>query len=203
MNPQALMDGLVAGAMIGLGASRRHAHLFDPALRQFRAWRIHRLGRLFCARRRRRAGCAVRRPAAPIGPFSFGWALLIAALVAIALNGGLALLVDALLFGRLRAQNSTVIIMVMASFGAALTLRTLLEFVFTSQPLYFSRALQIAMPLGGGIRATPDQLLSLGVAVVLVSPCICFYRAPRSAAPCARSRRIPGSPASPASKCAR
>ena len=48
----------------------------------------------------------------------------------------------------------------MASFGAALTLRSLLEFVFTSQPAYFTQELQIAMPLGGGIRATPDQLLS-------------------------------------------
>ena len=104
----------------------------------------------------------------PIGPFSFGWALPIAALVAIALNGGLALLVDALLFGRLRAQRSTIIIMVMASFGAALTLRSLLEFIFTSKPAYFTKALQIALPLGGGIRATPDQLLSLAVAAVLV-----------------------------------
>ena len=42
--------------------SRRHAHLFHPALRQFRAWRIHLLGRLFCPRRRRRAGCAFRQP---------------------------------------------------------------------------------------------------------------------------------------------
>ena len=85
-----------------------------------------------------------------------------------ALTGGLALVVDALLFGRLRSQRSTVIIMVMASFGAALTLRSLLEFIFTSKPAYYSKALQIALPLGGGIRATPDQLLSLAVAAVLV-----------------------------------
>ena len=104
----------------------------------------------------------------PIGPFSFGWALPIAALIAIVLNGGLALLVDALLFGRLRDRRSSIIIMVMASFGAALTLRSLLEFIFTSKPAYFTTALQIAQPLGGGIRATPDQLLSLGVAAVLV-----------------------------------
>ena len=49
----------------------------------------------------------------------------------------------------------------MASFGAALALRSLLEFVFTSQPAYFTREIQIAMPLGGGMRATPDQLLTL------------------------------------------
>ena len=78
------------------------------------------------------------------------------------------MLVDALLFGRLRASSSTVIIMVMASFGAALTLRNLLEFIFTRKPAYYTKALQIAVPLGGGIRATPDQLLSLGVALVVV-----------------------------------
>ena len=58
--------------------------------------------------------------------------------------------------------------MVMASFGAALTLRSLLEFIFTSKPAYYTKALQIALPLGGGLRATPDQLLSLAVSVVLV-----------------------------------
>jgi branched-chain amino acid transport system permease protein len=56
----------------------------------------------------------------------------------------------------------------MASFGAALALRSLLEFIFTSRPEYFTRALQIAKPFGGGMRATPDQLLTLGVAATLV-----------------------------------
>jgi hypothetical protein len=73
-----------------------------------------------------------------------------------------------LLFGRLRDRKGTVIIMVMASFGAALTLRSLLEFIFTSKPAYYTQALQIALPLSCGLRATPDQLLSLGVSVVLV-----------------------------------
>ncbi len=85
-----------------------------------------------------------------------------------AFTGGLALLVDALLFGRLRDKRSSIIILVMASFGAALTLRSLLEFIFTSKPAYYTKALQIALPLGGGLRATPDQLLILGVAAILV-----------------------------------
>ncbi|HEV8388316.1 MAG TPA: branched-chain amino acid ABC transporter permease, partial [Dongiaceae bacterium] len=70
--------------------------------------------------------------------------------------------------GRLRARRGSIIILVMASFGAALTLRSLLEFIFTSQPAYFTNALQIALRLGGGLRATPDQLLSIGVGAVLV-----------------------------------
>ena len=168
MNPQALMDGLVAGSMIGLGAvgvtlTYSILRFANFAHGEFVAW-----GAYFALAIAGALGAAFSGLLTPIGPFSFGWALPIAALVAIALNGGLALLVDALLFGRLRAQRSTIIIMVMASFGAALTLRSLLEFIFTSKPAYFTKALQIALPLGGGIRATPDQLLSLAVAAVLV-----------------------------------
>ena len=69
----------------------------------------------------------------------------------------------------LRERRSAVIILVMASFGAALTLRNLLEFIFTSQPAYYTKGLQIAFPLGGGLRATTDQLLALGAAAVLVT----------------------------------
>ncbi len=168
MNPQALMDGLIAGSMIGLGAvgvtlTYSILRFANFAHGEFIAW-----GAYFAFAMASALGMLSGELSAPIGPFSFGWALIIATFIAVVLNGGLALLVDVLLFGRLRSQKSTIIIMVMASFGAALTLRSLLEFIFTSQPLYFSRALQIAMPLGGGLRATPDQLLSLGLAALLV-----------------------------------
>jgi branched-chain amino acid transport system permease protein len=103
----------------------------------------------------------------PLGPFSFGWSLPIAALIAVALTAGLALIVDAVLFGRLRAKGGAVIILVMASFGAALTLRNLLEFIFTARPAYYADALQIALKLGG-LRATPDALLCLVVAAIVV-----------------------------------
>ena len=168
MNPQALMDGLIAGSMIGLGAvgvtlTYSILRFANFAHGEFIAW-----GAYFAFALAGALGMLSGSLAAPIGPFSFGWGLVVATLVAVALNGALALLVDALLFGRLRSHKSTIIIMVMASFGAALTLRSLLEFIFTAQPRYFSKALQIAMPLGGGIRATPDQLLSLAVAAMLV-----------------------------------
>ncbi|MEQ1942060.1 branched-chain amino acid ABC transporter permease [Mesorhizobium sp. VNQ89] len=168
MNPQALMDGLIAGSMIGLGAvgitlTYSILRFANFAHGELIAWGAYIAFAVAAA-----LGMLSGALTTPIGPFSFGWALVIATIVAVMLNGGLALLVDALLFGRLRSQKSAIIIMVMASFGAALTLRSLLEFIFTAQPLYFSKALQIALPLGGGIRATPDQLLSLGVAALLV-----------------------------------
>jgi branched-chain amino acid transport system permease protein len=168
MNPQALMDGLVAGSMIGLGAVGITLTYSILRFANFAHGDLISWGAYFALAVAGALGAAFSGLATPIAPFSFGWALPIAALAAIVLNGGLALLVDALLFKRLRARNSTVIIMVMASFGAALTLRSLLEFIFTSKPAYYTSALQIALPLGGGIRATPDQLLLLGVSVVIV-----------------------------------
>jgi branched-chain amino acid transport system permease protein len=51
--------------------------------------------------------------------------------------------------------------MVIASFGASLALRSMLEFLFTSRPAYFSHAIQFAVPVGLGIRLTPDQLFLL------------------------------------------
>jgi branched-chain amino acid transport system permease protein len=168
MTPQVIMDGLIAGSMIGLGAigvtlTYSILRFANFAHGEFIAW-----GAYFALAVAGALGSLSAGLLVPIGPFSFGWALPIAAIIAVALSGLLALLVDALLFGRLRDRRSTIIIMVMASFGAALTLRSLLEFIFTSKPAYYSKALQIALPLGGGLRATPDQLLSLAVAAILV-----------------------------------
>jgi branched-chain amino acid transport system permease protein len=168
MNPQSLMDGLITGAMIGLGAigvtlTYSILRFANFAHGEFVAW-----GAYFALAVSSAFGYLSGSLLTPIGPFSFGWSLPIAAVVAVVLTAALALLVDAVLFGPLRARRSVAIILVMASFGAALTLRNLLEFIFTSQPAYYTRALQIAFPLGGGLRATPDQLLMLGLAGVLV-----------------------------------
>ncbi|MCV3243275.1 branched-chain amino acid ABC transporter permease [Mesorhizobium sp. ZC-5] len=169
MNPQALMDGLITGSMIGLGAigvtlTYSILRFANFAHGEFVAWGAY-LALVVSGALGYLSGSLLT----PIGPFSFGWSLPMAAVIAAALTAGLALLVDAVLFGPLRERRSAVIILVMASFGAALTLRNLLEFIFTSQPAYYTKALQIAFPLGGGLRATPDQLLTLGVAAVLVA----------------------------------
>jgi branched-chain amino acid transport system permease protein len=167
MSPQILVDGLISGAMIGLGAigitlTYSILRFANFAHGEFISW-----GAYFAFAVSGALGLVSGTLAAPIGPFSFGWSLPIAAVVAVALTAGLALLVDATLFRPLRDRQGAVIILVMASFGAALALRNLLEFIFTSNPAYYTDNLQIAMRLGGGMRATPDQLLCLGLAAYL------------------------------------
>jgi len=167
MIAQGIVDGLINGAMIGLGAigvTLTYAILrfANFAHGEFITW-----GAYFALLVGGALGSLFAGALAPIAPFSFGWGLPLALVAAFCLTAALALLVDALLFGRLRGKGSAAIIVVMASFGAALALRNLLEFAVTSQPRYFSDALQIAVRLGG-IRATPDQLLTVGAAVLLV-----------------------------------
>ena len=168
MIAQTLIDGLIAGSMIGLGAIGitltysilRFANFAHGELISWGAYAALSLSTAL--------GTLAASLTIPIGPFSFGWSLPLALVIAVVLTGLLALLVDVLLFGRLRARGGAVIILVMAGFGAALTMRSLLEFLFTTKPAYFTESLQIAMKLGWGARATPDQLLSLAVSAIVV-----------------------------------
>lgn len=169
MNPQALLEGLVAGSMIGLGAigvtlTYSIMRFANFAHGEFISW-----GAYFALAAAAAFASTFGIGIEPLGPFSFGWILPFAAVLSIALTALLALALDAVLFRPLRRRNSAMIILVIASFGASIALRSLLEFVFTGAPRYYTDSLQIAMPLIAGIRATPDQLLMLGLTAVLVA----------------------------------
>ena len=167
MNLQFVVDGLLTGSMIGLGAigvtlTYSILRFSNFAHGDFMAWGtyatlavVSALGAMF-------------GKIAPIGALSFGWPLIVAVVIGCALTGLMALMLDVALFSRLRLRGQSIIV-VMASFGASMALRSLLEFIFTSRPTYFSRAIQIAMPVGFGIRITPDQIALLILTALLVA----------------------------------
>ncbi|MGE0007013.1 MAG: branched-chain amino acid ABC transporter permease [Parvibaculaceae bacterium] len=166
MSLQFVADGLVMGALIGLGAigvtlTYSILRFANFAHGEFLAWGTY-LALALCA-----GIAALTGGTATIGALSFGWPLIVAGLAAAAFTGLLALALDRILFAKLRGQGNA-IVMVMASFGASMALRSLLEFLFTSEPHYFSRDIQIALPLVFGIRLTPDQLFLLGLTALLV-----------------------------------
>lgn len=167
MTLQFLLNGLLEGAMIGLGAigiTLTYAILrfSNFAHGDFMAWGAYATLTL--------SGliAAAVGTTTPIGPFSFGWVLILAAIGGMVFTGLLALALDWALFARLRARSQSITV-VMASFGASMALRSLLEFLFTSRPTYFSRAIQIAMPTPLGIRITPDQIALLVLTALLVT----------------------------------
>jgi branched-chain amino acid transport system permease protein len=164
---QFLADGIVSGALIGLGAigltlTYSILGFANFTHGEFISWGAYVTWFL--------AGL-ISSGLAPglltISTLSFGWPLLVAGLLAMVVTGGLAWALDVVVFRRLRRRGNA-IIMVIASFGASLALRNLLEFLFSARPTYFSREIQIAVPLGLGVRLTADQLFALALAAFLL-----------------------------------
>lgn len=167
---QLVADGLIVGSVISLGAVGltltysllRFANFGHGELLTWGAYlTLAFLGLLL-------AGAEM----APIEPFSFGWPLLAALLLALPATAAIALAVDWALFRRL-ARHGNAITLVIASFGAALALRNLVQFIWGTLPEYYTREIQIAIRVVprevlGGLRITPDQLLVLGLTAATV-----------------------------------
>jgi branched-chain amino acid transport system permease protein len=102
-----------------------------------------------------------------LGPLSFGWGLLAATLAAALLTAGLALLLDALLWRRLRRSDFAVAL-VIASFGISLILRNVVVFVWGSQPEYYSRSIAIAHEVFPGVRLSADEIFVVALTAVLM-----------------------------------
>ncbi len=168
---QLVADGLVVGSIIALGAIGVTLVYSILRFANFAHGELLTWGAYF-AWAALLGIAAVSGPMAPVGPFSFGWSLFAALVVAAIATAMLALLVDRVLFRRLRRRGSA-ITLIMASFGAALVLRNLLQFIFGAVPEYYSREIQVAIRLVprdvlGGMRITADQLFVLGLTAVTV-----------------------------------
>jgi branched-chain amino acid transport system permease protein len=166
MNPQFLVDGVLTGAMIGLGAIGLTLAYAILRFGNFAHGELVSWGAYIALLLAGGIGALIGS-GPPIADLTIGWPLILALPFAMAATGLLALALDALLFRRLRRHGAE-IVLVIASFGASLALRSLLEFLFTAQPRYFTSDIAIAMPIGFGLRATQDQLVLLGVAVLLM-----------------------------------
>lgn len=172
---QYLADGLVLGSTLGLGAVGltlayailRFANFAHGELITVGAYAA--LGGLWALAPL--LDLPPSRAAGRLGPFGFGWPLLLAAAIAIAATAGVALLLDRLLFARLRGRGAA-ITSVIASFGAALALRSLIVVLVGPQPDYYSRAIQMALPVVprevlGGLRLTPDQIAVIALTALV------------------------------------
>ena len=169
---QILADGLIIGSVVAMGAIGLSMTLSIVRFSNFSHGELLGWGAYFALVASLALNAASGSFAAPVGPFSFGWGLLLALLLACVLTALLALGLDSLLFKRLRKQGS--ITLVIASFGAALALRNLLLFWQGGIPRYYTENLQIAIPLlprsvMGGLRVTPDQFFVLALALATVT----------------------------------
>jgi branched-chain amino acid transport system permease protein len=160
---QAIADGFLTGAILALGAigvslGSQILKFANFSYSELVTWGAY-LALTFTA---------FATAGAPIGPLSFGWPLLLAVILAGILTGALAVIVDRLVFRRLRSQNADSLTMVFASFGVALILRNLVLLIWGPEAQYYTGELQIAVEVLPDVRMLPDQVFVLGRTLVLV-----------------------------------
>ncbi len=166
MSGQILLDGVLTGAMLGLGAIGLTLTYAILRFANFAQGEFVTFGAYAALVAAWALGGVLGSD--PLGGFTFGWRLLAALPVAMLCSAALAVLLDMLVFSRLRAHGSQ-IVLVIASFGASLALRSALEFGFGPQPLYYSHEIAMGVRLAPGLRASWDQLGVLGLALVLMA----------------------------------
>ena len=160
---QSLADGLLTGAIIALGAIGVTFTLGIMRFANFAHSELLTWGAYIAL-----VVVAFAGPGTPTGPLSFGWQLLAAACVAAGLTGLAAWAVDTLVFRRLRRRGALPLTMVFAAFGAALVMRHLVVLVWGHESHYYTRELQMAVPVLPGVRMLPDQIFILVLALVVM-----------------------------------
>ena len=103
-----------------------------------------------------------------LGPFTFGYPLLIGLPIAVAAVAALAVALDALIYRRLRDRGAGVVVISMASLGLAIALRGLVQLIWGGEVQRFPRESRQAFQLPMDVRIPPDAIFIAIVAVVLV-----------------------------------
>ena len=163
MLAQSIADGILTGAIISLGAIGVSFGLQIMRFANFAHSELLTWGGYLAL-----VFVAFFGPGTPTGPLSFGWQLIAAALFAAVLTGGLAWLVDLLIFRHLRSQGAAQMSMVFAAFGAALIMRNLIQLIWGPGSYYYTRELQIASEVLPGVRMLPDQIFILVLTLIIV-----------------------------------
>jgi branched-chain amino acid transport system permease protein len=164
---QILLDGVLTGAMIALGAIGLTLTYAVLRFANFVHGEWLTMGAYLTLVAAGGVGPLLGAAGDTIGPLTFGWTLIVSAAIAALATGLLAAACDWALFRPLR-RRSNEIGLVIASFGASLALRSCVEFLFTGRPALYSTDIPMALRLGFGMRATPDLLALLALLLLLM-----------------------------------
>ncbi|MCK9514718.1 MAG: branched-chain amino acid ABC transporter permease [Ottowia sp.] len=105
----------------------------------------------------------------PIWRFSFGWELLLGMVLAIIITAVVAIVLDKLLYRRLRMHGSPLVLLAMASLGMEFLLRGIVYLIWGSNyHFYYSGRANPAMDFPFGVRVQADQLFVFALAFILV-----------------------------------
>ncbi|MEO1248872.1 MAG: branched-chain amino acid ABC transporter permease, partial [Pseudomonadota bacterium] len=154
---QHIADGILSGAIIALGAIGLSFTMRILRFANFSHSELVTWGAYFALVFLGALAATGGGVGAKIGPFSFGWPLLVALIVSAVATSATALVLHEFVYARL-SKTAGHMTMVFASFGIALLLRHLIVLIFGPAPIYYSNELQFALILPGGVRVMPDQV---------------------------------------------
>lgn len=166
---QNLIDGVLTGSYLSLGAIGltlvmhilRFANFSHAELLSLGAYCALVFDALF--------GALTPVLAVKIGPLSLTGALLISIVISMVFTGISAVLIDRLIFKRVREKGQE-LSMVFASFGMALVIRNVIGLIFGLSPELYSKDIAFAMILSRDplILVKPDQVFVLIAALALM-----------------------------------
>ena len=165
MSVQVLLDGVVEGSLIALGAAGVTLTYGTLRFGNFAHGELVSVGAYVALLIAGAVGAWW--PAMVLTPdgFTATPALLVGLLFGAVLTGLLAVVIDALVYRPLRDRGAAMAVS-MASFGVSMALRAALEVGFSARPRYYSEDLSIAWDLGFA-RVSPDRLLMSAMAMLI------------------------------------
>jgi branched-chain amino acid transport system permease protein/neutral amino acid transport system permease protein len=103
------------------------------------------------------------------GSLSFGWRMVIAFPISMAVVGCVAIALDRILYRKLRQKRSGAVMFAMSSLGAAFIIRMIILIIWGADSLFYRPGLmRPALELPLEIKIRPDQILILFVVLFLV-----------------------------------
>lgn len=167
---QSLLDGILTGAIISLGAIGLTMVMHILRFANFAYAEILAIGAYVALVADKLFSALVPVFDAALAPTTLSVSLLLALVVAMGVAGVSAVVIDKLIFARIRARADA-LSMVFASFGVALILRNVIALVFGHHPQLYSQDIAIARVLSFDplILIKPDQVFVLGAALVLMA----------------------------------
>lgn len=160
---QALADGILTGGILALGAIGYSLSAKILKFANFAHAEFLTVGAYLAL-----TLAALMGAGTPIDPLSFGLPLIAATIIAGVATGVIAILVDTLVFSRLRARRAAALTLVFASFGMALILRNLVLLLWGPNAHYYGQELQIAIEVLPDVRMLPDHVFVLVLTILLV-----------------------------------
>ena len=103
-----------------------------------------------------------------LGPFTFGYPLLIALPFGALAGAVAAIALDSLIYRRLRLRGANAAVLAMTSLGLAIAIRGLAQIIWGTQVLSYPRESRQVFHLPLDVRIPPDSLFIAVVAIILV-----------------------------------